>query len=587
MPVSQNSRLTGVGGASGSSTSFATDTAGNPTGLLDSKSRTAVRIPQGRLLSQYSKSQVEFTDNYAWSYTTATGTLDKAYQRYNNYTLRVDMSSNSAQIRKGTNVTITCDPTDQILCIDVYIPFIPISGASGHSINVMLTNATGYSANNHTFSFDSNYLRQGWNSLRMWAGDTDGAAGTGTLAYGAGKTVSNAGCNFTSTIGYFEISFNNMNGKSVYLSGIRRAAKAKPILVMGFDATGTATGDNVMTEKVAPLFATYGYMGYFTVTNVYDMLYAGAADDLRKNALYSTHGWDALNHTWNHGGTIPGGSVPVTATSSSDLVTLVRSAHGYPIASKLHAAVSGASPAGANGVWEMTVTSATNLTYTAAGVGTTTLTGTIMLSTLLQDVVNTPSTVSTQILQHEVGDIASVMRTVGFNRAASIGAWPNNSCPELTTLKAICDQPAVNVKFFRGIKGGTVKINEFGVDNPLHFGSVEWGSGATATTLQYVKDKLTGAIGRGEHMWTYGHYVLDDTDAANTAYFPVDNGYAPGQGGNPNPPGAGAQGGIGGWWYLSTISRFLAEAVAPAVAAGTLTVRRPSDWANDLGIALT
>lgn len=536
------------------------------------------------LLTKPSKVQMDYADpTRVFGYTAATGTLDKAWQRYSSYTRRVDMSASTAQIRAGSR-TITLDPTDKLASLDIYIPFMPVSGASGHSINVEISNETAVSANKKVFSFDSSYLRQGWNSLRMWDGDTDGASGTGTLAYGAIKSSSGTGCDMSATIQSVYITFNNMNGRSVYLDSFRRGAKAKSCLVMGFDATGTGTGDNVFTQKVAPLFASYGYRGYFTVTNVYDMLFAGSTDDLRKRALYSTFGWDALNHTWNHGGTVPGGSSTVTGSAAADLVTIAKTAHGYPIGSKWHASISGATPSAANGVWEMTATTANAFTYTAAGAGTVALTGTVTYSTLLADVVPSASTLSTQIVNHELTDLAKVMRSTGFNRAASIGAWPNNSVPDLTTTQNACT--TAQIRLFRGIKGGTVKINEFGVDNPLHFGSVEWGSGGSATTLQYVKDKLTGAIGRGEHLWTYGHYVLDDTDPANSAYFPVDNGLAPGAGSNPAPPAAGAAGGGGGWWYLSTINRFFAEAVAPAIAAGTLEVKRPSDWAQQIGVPI-
>lgn len=541
-------------------------------------------ITQASLLSKPSKAQLNYAEpTNVFGYTAATGTLDKTYQRYSNYTLRLDFSASSAQIRRPT-AGVTADPVDQLLSIDVYIPFMPVGGGSGNSINVLLTNANSFSANNNTYSFDSNYLRQGWNTLRMWGGDTVGASGTGTLAFGATKSVGGTGLDMAATIGYVEITFNNFNGRSIYLDGVRRSAKTKPVLVMGFDATGVSASDNVFTEKVAPLFESYGYQGYFTVTDVYDMLYAGSADDLRKRTLYARYGWDALNHTWNHGGTVPGGTATVTGSAAADLVTITRTAHGYPIGSKWHSAISGATPSAANGVWEMTATTANAFTYTAAGTGTGALTGTITNSTLLADVAPSPSTLSTQIINHELIDMAKVMRATGFNRAASIGAWPNNSVPDLLTTQNACADASAQIKLFRGIKGGTVKINEFGVDNPLHFGSVEWGNGATATTLQFVKDKLAGAIGRGEHMWIYGHYVLDDTDPANSAYFPVDNGLPPGAGSNPAAPAGGTGG--GGWWYLSTINRFFAEAVAPAVAAGTLEVKRPSDWASKIGVPL-
>lgn len=539
-----------------------------------------VGMPQSAALVSPSTLQMNYADPAGvFGYTSATSALDKSVQRFSNYTRRVDISASTAQIRAGTR-SITCNASDRMLSIDVYIPFLIVSGASGHAINVEISNETAIGANKRTFSFDASYLRQGWNSLRMWEGDTDGATGTGTLAYGATKSASGTSCDMGATIQSVYVTFNNMSGLSVYLDGVRRAAKVRPCLVMGFDATGTGTSDAVMTEKVAPLFATYGYAGYFTVTNIYDQLYAGGADDLRKRALYRDYGWDALVHTWNHGATVPGGQSTVTAAVVADLVTITKTAHGNAVGSKWHGSVSGATPAACNGVFEMTATTANAFTYTATGAGTGAVTGTITYSTLLADVVNVASTLSTQILQHEVADLVTMMKSVGFNRGVNIGAWPNNSSPELTTNQSVCS--AAGVKLFRGSKGGSVKINEFGVDNPLHFGSWEMGNGTTATTLQFIKDKLTGVIGRGENMWTYGHYILDDTNPANSAYFPVDNNLAPGQGSNPAAPAGGTEG--GGWWYYSTLARFLSEAVAPLVSSGALSVKRPSDWALSIGV---
>ena len=533
----------------------------------------------GNWLSKPSKVAFDLTDlSRTYGYTAATPVMDKAIQRYSNYSRRLDLSANTAQIRMPT-AAITVDPADQMLSLVIYLPFMPVPGASGHSINVVVCNSNAFDATNKiTFGFDAAYLRQGWNDLRMWAGEADAASGAGTLAYGAVKTTGGTGCDFTANIGYCEVSFTNMTGRSLYLCSLRRSAKAVPALVMGFDATGTGTSDEVFVTKVGPLFREYGVQGYFTVTNVYDLLYAGSSDDLRKRTLYADYGWDALVHTWNHGATVAGGTWTVTGSATADVVTLTRTAHGYPITSKLHAAISGASPAAANGVWEMTAATVNTLTYTAAGAGTVALTGTVIMSTMLADVVAAVSTLSTQILQHEIGDIATAMRGAGFVRGSNVGAFPNNSCPDLTTLQSVC--AGAGVKLFRGIRGGTVKFSEFGIDNPLHFGSVEMGSAATATTLQFLKDKLTGAIGRGEHMWTYGHYILDDEDPANAAYFPVDNNLAPGQGSNPAPPAAGAQGGGGGWWYLSTLRRFLAESVRPS----GVSVLRPTAWAKRIGV---
>lgn len=532
-------------------------------------------VRPSKLMIDYANSAITF------GYTAATPAIDSAYARYSGVTRRLDLSSNTAQIRRGST-SVTADPADKMLSLHVYLPFHPVSGASGHSIGIGVSNDAANGANVLTFSFDSGYLRQGWNDLRMWADDTNGASGTGTLAYGAVKSVAGTGCDFTLPIGSVYVTFNNMSGKSVYLCSLRRSAKARPALVMGFDATGGNAGDSTHTDKVAPLFAQYGYKGYFTVTWIYDQLYAGSADDLRKQVLYNTYGWDAVVHTWSHGGSVPGGTATVTATLSADLVTITKTGHGYTIGERVYASISGATPSAVNGVWPMTVTTADALTYTATGAGTSAVTGTITWSTLLADVVNANNAQSQAILRHELVDLATVMKAVGWNRGVAIAAYPNNSCPELEVNKLICAE--AGIKLARGIRGGTVKLSEFGVDVPLHFGSVEMGSGTTATSLQYVKDKLTGAIGRGEHMWTYGHYILDDTTPANAAYFPVDNSQPPGSGGNPSPPAGGTQGSVGGWWYYSTLARFLAETVAPAVAAGQLQVYSPTEWAAAIGI---
>lgn len=533
-------------------------------------------VKQSKVMLDYASTAITF------GYTAATPVIDTAYARYSVVTRRLDLSASSAQIRRGS-AALTVDPVDKMMSLHIYLPFAPVSGGAGHSINVGISNEAANGSNIVTFSFDSGYLRQGWNDLRMWADDTTGASGTGTLAYGASKTVAGTGCDFSAAIGSVYVTFNNMSGKSVYLCSLRRSAKAKPALVMGFDATGANSGDTVFTGKLGPLFAGYGYKSYFTVTWIWDQLYAGSPDYLRKRVLYDTYGWDSLVHTWSHGGSAPGGTQVVTATLAADVVTVTKSAHGYTIGERIYASISGATPSAVNGVWLMTVTTTDALTYTATGAGTSAVTGTITWSTLIADVVAAPGAQSQAILRHELVDLANVMRSVGWNRGAAICAYPNNSCPELETAKLISAESGI--KLARGIKGGTVKISEFGIDNPLHFGSVEMGSGTTATTLEYVKNKLSGAIGRGEHMWTYGHYILDDTDPANAAYAPVDNNNPPGSSGNPNPPAGGTQGSLGGWWYYSTLVRFLAEAVAPAVASGNLKVFSPTEWAAAIGVS--
>jgi len=512
--------------------------------------------------------------------TNCTEAFSTTYTGFHTYTREISITDPSnSSIAKGSQ-SLQLDTTDQLLQLDLYLPFAPVTG---QYITVTLNNASTFTANNVAMSFDSGYLKQGWNSLRMWGGDAAGAAGVGTLAAGMSKTVNGTGFDWTLPIGRFDINFVAMNGQKVYLDGFRRGCKGQACLVMGFDATGTGTADNTMTEKVAPLFATCGQTGYFTVTYIYDMIFAGNSDYNRKHTLYNNFGWDALNHLWNHGVTKPGATATVTLNRTSNVVTATWGvAHGYTINEKFYAGVEGSGVTDMNGVFEMTPNAATTATYTAVGANGAG-SGTIKLATLVEKVCNANNATTQALLRHEIGDMAKYIKAEGWQRAAHIGAWPNNSVPELSLSQAINQEAGIRV--FRGSTGSTAVCSEFGgILSPLQVGSVEMGSGGGATTLQYVKDKLTGAIGRGESLWTYGHYILDDTNPANSAYAPVDNGLPPGSGSNPAPPSASFQGGIGGWWYYSTLARFVNEAVIPAVNSGSLKVMTPSAWAAFHGI---
>lgn len=558
---------------------------GNAWGIRDENGALAMGIPQAVPYSSYSSIVMDFTNpTVSWSYTNATGALSKDYQRDTNYTLALTFSGaavSSAQIRKGSLTGFTADPDDKMLTLDVYIPFIPTSGANGHSISVTLFNTTGYSGDNITFSFDSGYIRQGWNSLRMWQDDTNGAAGTGTLAIGAGKTVAGQGCNMASNIGYIEVNFNNMTGKTVYLAPFTRSLKAaKTLIMMHWDATGASNSDDVIVSSIAPMLARYGVRGNFTYTDVYDGLYTGSADDLRKQELYHKWGWDAMFHTTNHGGTRPGGTATVTLSRTSNVVTATWGvAHGIPNTAKWHAAIYGATPNDMNGVFEFTYASATTATYTAAGADGAG-SGTITYSTLLKDVINDAGTVSQQICDHEIVDNVLSMRSVGYNRGSTTGAWPNNSCPDITATAVSFAK--VGAKLARGISGGTAKPSRFGgLDNPFNFGSVEMGSGTSATTLTYAKQKLDGALGRGEHLPLYGHYNVDEKDPRNIVHVNANLEYAPGQGGNPNPPLT--NGSYNGYWYSGTVELFIQYAMG-YVNAGQAEFVTMSEFGPRLGI---
>ena len=71
----------------------------------------------------------------------------------------------------------------------------------------------------------------------------------------------------------------------------------------------------------------------------------------------------------------------------------------------------------------------------------------------------------------------------------------------------------------RGGRGGFVNINEFGIDNPLHFGAWAFESSASLHSTQtMLKRKIQGAIGRGESVFFFGHFILDETAPANSAH---------------------------------------------------------------------
>lgn len=517
--------------------------------------------------------------------TALTRSVTGDYPRFSTSTIKCDCTADTSQIR-FQSINATADPDDLLFAIDIYLPFHPDEFGQTRnpvlvnpSITIRMCNATtGGGPDSWTWSFGSNYLRKGWNTLKMWAGDTVGVAGAGTLPVGAARTVAGAGISFASAVQYFEITFQNMNGKSAYVDQLRRGAKAKTKLVMGFDASGSAYNDRTFPELVAPLFAQYGTTGYTTLTNIYETIYSGSTSWLRQIELYEDWGWDVLNHTWSHGGTTVGRNQVVTASRASNLVTVVASAaHGIPVGTVFWSAMRGSTDAAANGVFKCTIITANNFTYTSTG-SDGALGGTITWCTFLSEVFDGSDTSLQPLLNHELGDVSRTMRSVGFQRSAHIAAYPNNMCPELAMLQtAAADAGLVLCRSYRS---GMAMQNEFGLDNPLHIGSIEMGSGAAGTTTTYVKNKLVGAIGRGDHMWTYGHYVLDETTLLPTV---VDLEYPPSLGGNPAPPAAGLSG-TGGWWYLGQIKRFLTESVGPAIAAGDLELMTPTQFADFVGL---
>lgn len=498
---------------------------------------------------------------------------DTTVTRWADRTLKVTPTTASAVVTKGSQ-SLSLDATDQLLSVDVYIPAV-VSGSA--SINVILYNSSSYSSTYTSWGFNQNALRQGWNTLKCWCGDTVSAsAGTGMLKAGATKG-NGAGGAFdpASPIGYFEILIQNASGADFYFDGLRKGAKALPVLVMGFDATGIDTADDIFTRAggVADFMQSKGIRGYFTATYIYDLLYPTNADAVRKDVLYHDFGWDCLPHFWNHGGSYPGQTITATSVGrTSNVVTFTKAAHAIPVGTVFYGNISGATPSDINGLQRITVTTTSAMTYTAAGADGA-ATGTIVLNTKTEAVINADNATTRAILRHELVDLQRLIRSRGWTRAAHIGAYPNNTVGELSVHQAICAE--AGIKYFRSIKGRSSAVTEFGVDNPLHFGSMEMGSGSTATSLQNVIDALNGAIGRGEHLWTYGHYIQDETTAGGA----VDLDYAPGQNGNPSAP----TGGDGGWWYLGQLKKFVNDTVAPLVASSSLVVMTPYEWSECLG----
>lgn len=419
------------------------------------------------------------------SVTNTTLQYEGTVRRWGNQTLKVVATADgNTQVRKGS-LSLLLDPVDKLLQFGVYIPTIV---GTGRVIQVTITNSSSYSANNDTFSFNGNYLRQGWNTIKIWGDDTDSNGvitanmGMGKLALGSARKINGTGMNYSLPIGYFEITvISALAGETWYFDQLRLGGKAKTFAIIGFDATSSGSNDAVMTDKVAPLFASYGYKGYVTATWIYDLMYWGTASDKRMDDLYERFGWDVINHFWNHGPGAPG----------------------------------------------------TTGAYT-------------------RDVINADNATTREILRHEIADMQKLILARGFTRARRCGAYPNNSVGELAVHQYACKESGVD--FFRGYAGSTIKLTEHGIDNPINFGSIEMGSGARATTVTQFTDALDGAIGRGESLMTYGHYVLDEVTLAPGSV--VDINSPPGTNGNANPPGSGAEA-AGGWWYLGQVKAFL------------------------------
>lgn len=538
--------------------------------------------PADSVLSKYGR-QVEdiCAANKTIGVTTMTHVLSNERTRFSTYTRKATPTANTMSELRFPNLSMTLDPDDQSLTVPIYID-AQVSEFSTfgtpYFIAINLSQGGGsLGANYSQWGFGASFLRQGWNLLKMRAADSTGLASVGNLPFGVSRTVAGTGVDMSVPITYMSIQMTNMNGVNTYIDNPRRSAKAKPLLVLGFDANGSSATDNIFVDQVAPLFAQYGCVGYCTFTHVYEAVSAGGSSWLRMSALQNDFGWEMLNHTWSHGGTEVGRTSTITITWAAGVATVTYpAAHSIPIGKRYRSRIIGSTPTSFNGIQELTATTTTQATFTTAEAASGTATGTITLYQFLAEVFNSDTTENRRLLGHELTDTSKLMRGAGMGKAAHIVAYPNNSVPELNCLQAVCAD--AGIAFGRSTRGGMVFVDEMGVDNPLHFGSWVWDSGSFATTTSQIITKVNAAVERGEHIWLYGHYIQDEATAGG----PVDLEYPPGSGGNPAPPG-GSLSGAGGWWYLGQLRRLFTECIGPHIAAGRLEPVSASQWAQRLG----
>ncbi len=516
--------------------------------------------------------------------TTLAHVLANERPRFQGYTRKCTISSAAAEIRY-TSISALADPVEKAFSFDMYIEgMITEFSAANPYIVVQICNATSLNANFSRWTFSAQYLRQGWNTIKFRQADTVSAvAGVGNLPTGVDHQAdAGTGFDWSSAMQFMSVAFNNMNGMIVHIDEIRRPAKAQAVLTIGFDASGSGAADDIFTRKVAPLFQKTGIRSYCTMTNIYEMLFSGGQAWKRLATLYNTWKWDVINHTWNHGASEVGRIMTLTSLSRTSNVctATVAGGHSMTVNKVLKGAIQGATPSDMNVITDMTITSSTQFTFTATGADGAG-SGTIKFYTLLGEVFTTNTAENLRLLSHEVKDINNVLRACGFSNGAPFMAYPNNSVPELSLMQAVALD--AGIVFARAYRGGYAFVNEFGIDNPLNMGSVIMDSGAATYTLSYLKQKVQGAIDRGDHLHIFGHFLVDDEDAANKAYFPVDPEYPPGQGGNPAPPAGVSLTGFGGWWYYSQLRRLVEETIAPAVANGTLLVKSPREYVRYMG----
>ena len=553
----------------------------------------ANRGAPGKLFRKHSAVLFDITrDHTAAGYgifaTSCTHSIANERGRWSAYSRKITITGAAAEFKcrstgVGAPLNIFIDPVQRALQFSIYFDANPTEFAapSNPYLTIYISNFWSGGANQGRWTIDSGYLRQGWNLITIRANDVVGAsAGLGDMPAGMTRNSDlGTGFDWNASLEYVNFAFTNFDvGAVMHIDMIRAPAEAVPVFVIGFDAVGAFGNDDVLYAKVAPLFAKWGIKSYATFTHVYDLLYAGGSGWARFAKLQSQYGWDAIPHSWNHGGTALGANLTLSSlVAALDVVTATyTSAHLIPLGRKFRARISGASISAANGVFEMTATAANQVQYTATGAGSATATGTIRINTFMSEVFSTDTAENRRLVSQEWTRNAQAMRATGFARGVPYIAYPNNSVPHLDVMAAVAAE--AGIRLGRASRGGYAFLDEIGLDNALNFGSWIMDNGVTlATKTSYIKAKAQGAIDRGVHCHIFGHFILDDEDPTNAAYRPVDPDSPPGVNGNPAPPGGASQTG-GGWWYLSQLRRLIEDTVGPAVQSGAALAMSPSEY---------
>ena len=188
-------------------------------------------------------------------------------------------------------------------------PGYQVGGTIAGTLSMTIGTNAATSANALSVGFNTNQLREGWNFLtfvmrnplayQSGSGQTEyhpfgvNASGLGT---GADSDIVN------SNVNKLKISWQNMQGATLYFDSIWTAFSATPQIIFGCD------GGSNLAEIALPIFSGYGWVGYSA--QPFSTVDSGTSNNtvqgnLNSNALASgaaayAAGWDVINHTVTH-----------------------------------------------------------------------------------------------------------------------------------------------------------------------------------------------------------------------------------------------------------------------------------------------